>query len=505
VISNGPVRRQGFEPWPTRLSPVLYPIALALLGPGAVAVLSGLLALTDDGTDAGVLVSAGLAFSVLSVVGLKLLPRPGLRAAPAVFSMATGWFLTLMACGALLHGFTSSVETFDEAIFEGMAGATTTAMTTLDPEELGRGMLLYRAGTQWLAGLGALLLALVVIPLVSGVREPVLSAASNALNPAGTGGVRRIMRIYAALSVILVGAFLAAGMPLFDSFAHAMTTVSTGGLSTRAASMGDFESSAIEWVAGIGAAVAGLNLVVIWWILRGDHRSLRRSVQLRLYLGSMVVATGLLFVFFVDDAGAAEAIRTAFVTAASAMSTTGFVTTPWSVFDSGAQALLLVLVGIGAMAGSAGGGFGYHRVIVAMRSAYRELVRQLHPAAVRVVKLGGEVIAERRVERIHGFIITFILTGAVGATAVALGDQSVGPTVAIELTAAALVTAGPTIGEASAPTVADLGPTSHIALSAVMLLGRMAIYPALLAVMTLGHKIAWATREARFARSAGWR
>jgi trk/ktr system potassium uptake protein len=182
------------------------------------------------------------------------------------------------------------------------------------------------------------------------------------------------------------------------------------------------------------------------------------------------------------------------------MSTTGFVTIPWSVFGSGAQAMLLLLVGIGAMTGSAGGGFSYQRVILVLRSASRELGRQLHPASVQVVKVGGEVVDERRIERLHGFLITFIVTGAVGATAVALADQGVGTAAAIELTEAALVTGGPTVGEASSPTVADLGAVSHIALSVVMLLGRMAIYPVLLAVMTLARRMRETARDAHFTR-----
>ncbi len=419
--------------------------------------------------------------------------------------MATGWFFTLMVSASLVHAVTSSVDSLHVAVFEGMAAATTTAMTTLDPEQLGDGVLLYRAGTQWIAGVGALLLAIVVVPLVSGAREPILSAASSALNPAGTRGVVRIIKIYSGLTVVTLAAFLAAGMGGFDAVAHALTTVSTGGLSTRAASVGGFDSAAIEWVAGVGAAVAGLNLVVIWWILKGDQRSLRRSVQLRVYLGMLAISTFLLFVYLVDDTSAAAAVRTAFVTAASAMSTTGFITVPWRVFDEGAQVLLLMLVGVGAMAGSAGGGFGYHRVIVAVRSATRELVRQLHPDSVRVVKVGGEVISERRVERIHGFILTFILTGAIGATAVALADQDLGPTGAIELTLSALVTAGPTVGEASTPAVGELGASSHFALAGVMLLGRMAIYPALLAVMMLVRRLGEAGREALYMRSRGWR
>jgi trk/ktr system potassium uptake protein len=500
VTSIARLRGPRTPSWSTRLSPTLYPVALALVGAGAIGLISGAVALGEDLDQAATLISLGGGFSVAAAAILRIVPRPELRRAPIVFSMATLWFLTLMTCAAVMHLITSSVDSLDVAIFESMAAATTTAMTTLEPEGLDKGVLLYRAGTQWVAGAGALLLAIVVVPLVSGAREPGLVVSGNPLNPGGTGGVRRILRIYVGFSSAIFVAYIAAGMPSFDALAHMMTTVSTGGLSTRNDSIGAFDSAPIEWVAGIGSAIAGISLVAVWWVLSGDRRSIRRGAELKVYVGVLAIATSLLFLSFADDLGAGEAARAAFVTTASAMSTTGFVTIPWSVFGSGAQAMLLLLVGIGAMTGSAGGGFSYQRVILVLRSASRELGRQLHPASVQVVKVGGEVVDERRIERLHGFLITFIVTGAVGATAVALADQGVGTAAAIELTEAALVTGGPTVGEASSPTVADLGAVSHIALSVVMLLGRMAIYPVLLAVMTLARRMRETARDAHFTR-----
>lgn len=469
----------------TRADFALYPSGLTMAEVSLLCLIGAALDLTDGGDDALVLVACGVVAAGLCFGALRGRRRPSVTSAPAVFTMTTIAFSTLGVAVALVHLVTGAVDTPDAALVEGMASATTTAMTTVVPEELSRGLLFVRAGTQWLAGFGAILVAVVVIPLASGSRELRYGAGTKALNPTRTGGVPRIAALYSGFTVITVLAYLIAGMGAFDAVAHGFTTVSTGGFSTRSGSIGAFDSASIEWVAAITMAIAGLNLGFFWWVVRRNVAQIRRGMELRWYLVTMLVATLIMMSWLGDQLPAGDVFRTSFFSVASAMSTTGALTLPWDQFADGTETLLFILVGVGAMAGSAGGGFGYLRLIEVVGYARRELLRQLHPNVVAVVKVGGRPIKERTLERLGGFITMFIAATFFGAIAMAIADTEVGPAAAVSLALSALVTAGPTIGEAGSPTVAELGSVSHLALATLMLIGRLSIYPVLLAAITV--------------------
>lgn len=477
-----------------------FPVATASAALALAGISSALVGL-GDGTR-GPATGAGTAacFGAMAALVLRRPRRPAATDAPAVFTMATVSWLTLAAGSAVFHAVAGVAGTTDVAIFEGTATATTTAMTSLDPDELTRSVHFFRAVVQWCAGYGALLVALIAIPLASGSRELARSQGSNSLNPARARGLGRISRIYGIGTVAISVGFLVAGMGLFDAVAHGLTTISTGGLSTRSGSIAAFDSAAVEWVAAAGMAFAGLNLIAVWWAVRGDIRSIRNGAELRVYGAVMVVSTGVLWLWFGDDITSAEAVRTAAFTVTSAMSTTGFTTIEWRLFDNGALALLFLLLAIGAMSGSAGGGYSYLRVLESIRFAARELQRQLHPNSVTVVKVGGRVIGERTLDRLHGYNLMFIAMVALGGICVAAADTTVGPVAALSMSLSALVTAGPVVGEVGSPTPGELGAVSHIALSGVMLLGRLSIYPVLLAVLTASRSSVARARHVRVER-----
>ena len=483
---------------PTTAGAVLFPIGTTAAAMAVVGLTSALVGLGDDTRAVLASLAVGSVCAVVAAVVVRRVHRPTKTDAASVFGMVTVAFVTLVAVTGAVHVLSGATSAVDVAVFEGAAAATTTAMTALDADELPRSLHWFRAMTQWVAGFGALVVALIVIPLASGSRELSRSQGTHSLNPAGARGLNRISAIYAAGTVTMAVGYAAAGMGAFDAVAHAFTTVSTGGLSTRSDSLAGFDSAAIEWVAGVGMALSGINLIAIWWAVRGDLATLRKGVELRAYLGVLLVATTVLFFWFGDEVRATEALRTAFVTVASAMSTTGFIVEPFQNFDAGALGVVFLLLAVGAMAGSAGGGFRYLRVLEALRFASRELRRQLHPSSVSVVKIGGRVISERSLERMHGYSVMFAATITIGAVAIAIADPAVGPVAALSMSLSALVTAGPAVGEASSPLVGDLGAVSHYALALVMFLGRLSIYPVLLTCVTVWQRSrrTWATREA---------
>ncbi|MGI9623262.1 MAG: potassium transporter TrkG, partial [Acidimicrobiales bacterium] len=211
--------------------------------------------------------------------------------------------------------------------------------------------------------------------------------------------------------------------------------------------------------------------------------SLRSSTELRVYLAVMVAATVLIAGWVGTDHSATEAVRTSAIAVTSAMSTTGITTYPWWSFEAGAQALLLVLVGIGAMSGSAGGGFQYRRLLQAIQFSRRELRRQLHPSEVAVVRVNDRAIDERALEYTTGFIVVFVLASVVGGMLIELGDSSISPSAAISLSISALSTTGAQVLEPV--DLASLGPITKISLSGLMLVGRLFIYAVILTAFNM--------------------
>ena len=273
-----------------------------------------------------------------------------------------------------------------------------------------------------------------------------------------------------------------AGLGLFDSVAHAMATVSTGGLSTRTGSLAAFGQPAVEWVAVGGMALAGVNVGVLWWIVRRDHRAIRRNTELRYYLAFMAVSIVAL-ALWLDDAP----VRTAALSVTSAMSSTGFTTTPFWTFAAGPETLMLILIGIGAMSGSAGGGFHYVRVIQALGFARRELARQLHPSAIAVVRVNRRAVNERTLERTTGYIVLFVTVVAAGGMLIELGDSAITPSAAISLSVSAVATAGPQVIDPV--DLSTVGPVTKLTLSTLMLLGRLSMYIVVFAVINLGVRV----------------
>lgn len=468
-----------------------FPLAVSLTELAAVFAISALVDLFDEGDVTLRFALVGVVLGLVGGLELRRVPRPSVTSAPAVMTMTTLSFVVLALGGALAHLVADATDDIDAALFEGMAPVTTTAMTGLDVDTLPQGLLMFRALLQWVGGMGALIVAMIVIPVVFGGKELAGRGQSErggrAMLMGRTRGTRNIVGIYVGFTVLMLVGFAIAGMGLFDAVAHAMATVSTGGLSTRTGSLAAFDSAAVEWVAAVGMGLAGLNVGVVWWVLRGEKKALRRSSELRAYLLVMVLAGAALVAWASSGPDGGSALRTGVVAVTSAMSTTGFTATDWSLFDNGAQALLVVLIGVGAMSGSAGGGFRYVRVIQAFGFAARELQRQLHPSAIGVVRLNGSAVSERTLERMTAYIVVFIMIVAAGGMMIELGDSEVTPSAALSLSISVVSTAGPQVIDPVA--IGDLGAVSKLSMATLMLLGRLSVYAVLLTVLNAGVRV----------------
>ncbi|MBK9181192.1 MAG: TrkH family potassium uptake protein [Acidimicrobiales bacterium] len=465
-------------------APARWAAGAALVAAGAGSALGAVADRVTGGPHASAL---GLSALGLALPGLALLARSRLPDRAGLSSVLTavlaGWVVLALAA-AVPYLATGTFDRPSDAVFEAVSGVTTTGMTVLRaPEQASRGVLLWRAATQWIGGLAVLVLVGAVLP----------SLGAGGANPAGAGGVhggrnlsgrvratvRRLGPVYVGFTAVVAAAYLVAGMGAFDAVAHALTTASTGGFSTHRLSIAAFGSAAVEWVACAAMVLAGLSLPFIWRALTGRPGRLVGSVEVRWYLGGLL-AFGVVAAVWNSSSGGLshEEIRHSLFTVASAGSTTGYWVTGIGGWLSPAQALLLLAMAIGPCSGSLGGGLKVERVLALSSWVRRDLLVQRHPSAVRPVRVGREPVAEEAARRMVGyFTVTFLLAMAAMVFVATLGADLL---TAVSAVVSALANVGPALGRLAPPqTAADLGPGARAVLAVVMLVGRLEVFPVL--------------------------
>jgi trk system potassium uptake protein TrkH len=353
-------------------------------------------------------------------------------------------------------------------------------------EGTGPGVLFWRAVTQWMGGMGVIVLVVAVLPTVGSGGMSLLEAEApgptgERLTPRVRQTARRLWAVYVAFTVALAVAYMIAGMDLYDGVAHSFTTVSTGGFSPYNRSLGHFDSAAIEWIAIVAMFVAGSSFTLLYRLVRGAPGPLLRSREFQLY-ALLVVAVSVVL-FLVNDApgSVADRIRGSMFATTTVMSTTGYATDDFGSWSQAAQAVILILLPIGAMAGSTAGGVKLVRVLAIASYAHREALRHLHPKLVRPVRVGGGIMPDRTADKVVGFLVLALATFGGGALLIAL----TGPDIVTSFSAAA--TAFGNVG----PGLGDVGPTNDFlelprfarwVTMGQMLLGRLEIYPVILAL-----------------------
>lgn len=437
-------------------------------------VLSGLVGLADP-AEAAALLGLGVGCSAVAALCVRRVRVPSRPAPMAVFAAAcSAWLvMILISTGAyLLAGATGSLP---DAVFESIAGFCTTNISVLpDLESLPPAVLFWRALTQWLGGFAALALLAGAFPLyVPALVLPGDSAGlpdRSSAPPFGTQ-LRRIAVVHGTVSALCAAAYAIAGMGALDAFSYAFSTVSTGGFGNHPGGLGYFDSTAVESVATVFMALAGVSVVTLWWVVRGRWGVLWRSFELRAYL--LVLAAGIAAVTALTWGDGPGALRRAAVTVTAASSSTGFEPAGWSGWSWGAQAVAVALIATGGMAGTAGGGFQMRRAIAAARYAYRELVTEIHPHTVHVVKIGRRAVAERPLALLNGYQILFAAAVLAGVFGLSLAGMDLwgGATASIS----ALATMGPAPGA----DLGALGSGERIVLAVLMVLGRLSFFPLL--------------------------
>jgi trk system potassium uptake protein TrkH len=384
-----------------------------------------------------------------------------------------------------------------DAYFEGMSGFTTTGATVLtDNEALSRSLLLWRQLTQWLGGIGIIVLALAVLPrlrvggrqlLESELPGPEIEALSTRIRDTA----RRIWLLYVALTIVLAGLlwlYAATGideeMTGFDAVAHALTTIPTGGFSTRFRSVEEF-GAATQWTIVVFMILGGVNFALLYRSLVRRHgRALARDEELRLYLAVLAVGALVLGAQLIaeDIAGGEAAIRHAVFQSVALTTTTGFSSTDFALWPPLALMTLIGLMFMGASAGSTSGSVKIVRHLLLGKILRRELDQTVHPEIVLPVRLNRKVVDERTLRAVTAFILLYIGIFIAGASLLALDAARTGLDLtvleAIGASASTLGNVGPALGFAGPfGSYEPFSDVSTLIMTALMWLGRLEIIP----------------------------
>lgn len=487
-------------------SPVGFIVGVAVLACGGLAWLSVIYSLGDHRRDLGTFaVLGGLWILIGGGLVHQCHPPDRLRSSTAFVGMFTSW-LASVAVSTVTYLVLGTFERWDDAVFESVAGFTTTATTVLlDPERLSNATLAWRAGTQWAGGLAALLFVVAVLPSIGVGGLDVTSAghrhSGTQLRSRRTvAQMQRLAGFYAVLTAMGIVLFLLGGMRPFDAITYAATTISTGGFANHTGSFAHFESAAIEWAGFGGMVLGGANLALLFRALRGrDPLRLLGSFELRAYLLVIAVGGAVIALTTAPAGGLShESVRRAYFHIASATSTAGhYVGDGWGTWDIGPQVLLLAVMGIGSMSGSTGGGFRMVRALALVGYLRRELVLQVHPRAVAAVRVGRRIVSDQLVNRMIGYQAQYLLVAGVGAIVIAaLGADLV---TAVSGAISSLANVGPALGELTPGSggVLELPRPARAALLPLMLLGRLEIAPVLVGLAVVGSSVQRPGRAAR--------
>ncbi len=394
------------------------------------------------------------------------------------------WIITGLV-GALPFLFSGTFASPIDCIFESCSGFTTTGASILtDIEAMPKGILFWRSFTHWLGGMGVLVLATAIVPSL-GIRSHYLTQAEtpgpvfSKLVPKQSQTSKILYSMYCALTGAEVICLKLAGMPLYDAFIHAFSSAGTGGFSNRNASVGAYNSLAIEMIITVFILLFSINFAVYFLILTRRWREALRSDELR-FFGCVVAGTTLVISLanLGVYGGIWESLRYTVFQVASLISTTGFATADFVLWPQFSQLILILIMFCGACAGSTGGGMKCSRILLLFRVIRRGVRRIAHPRAVEVVKLDGKVVDDSTVHSILLFVGGYLLIIFAAALFISLDGGSFSVSFSAALTCVSNV--GPGL-EVIGPTgnFAAFSPLSKGIMSLCMIIGRLEIFPIL--------------------------
>ncbi len=369
---------------------------------------------------------------------------------------------------------------FTDAVFESVSGFTTTGATVLTGlDDMPKSILFYRQLLQWLGGMGIIVLAVAILPMlgIGGMQlyRTEFSGRDNKLTPRIQETAKALWYLYASLTAACAIAYYLAGMSWFDAICHSFSTVAIGGFSTYDASIGHFNNSAVEAVAIVFMVLAGINFALHFWAWRRKSlMSYLRDWEVRTYLSILgLVGASVFGVMLLSGEGLAS-IRPVLFQTVSIATTTGYTTENFSQWPSAAPFILIFAAFAGGCAGSTAGGIKIIRVLLLFQQGLREIRRLVHPAGVFHVKLGQEPVSGRVMEAVWGFFSAYVFVFVVLMIAFLVLSGTDGIT-GFSAVAATLTNLGPGLGDVAA-NYQGVSTSGKWLLMFSMVLGRLEIF-----------------------------
>ncbi|MGF1637909.1 MAG: TrkH family potassium uptake protein [Cyclobacteriaceae bacterium] len=397
-----------------------------------------------------------------------------------------GWVL-MSLFGSFPYWLTGSLPVFTDAFFETMSGFTTTGATVMDNiESMGHGILLWRSLTQWIGGMGIIVLTVAILPLlgIGGMQlfiAEVPGVTYDKIKPRITDTAKRLWAIYVILTLVECGLLYFAGMSFFDAVNHSLTTMSSGGFSTRQDSIAFFNSPTIEYIIIVFMFLAGTNFSLIYFGMHLDFKKVWDNEEFRNYVKIFVAFTVLISValFYGTTMGAEESFRTGLFQLISIVTTTGFATADYTTWLPFLTIIFFFLMFVGGSAGSTSGGIKVVRHVILIKNSLLELKRQLHPSAILPVRLNHKGIRQEITFNVLAFIMIYFIIFSIGA--LLLSAMGIDFVTSLGATATSLGNVGPGFGSVGpAETFAALPAAAKWLLALLMLLGRLELFTVLM-------------------------
>ncbi len=398
--------------------------------------------------------------------------------------VAAGW-IAMSIFGSLPYVISGVIPNYTDAFFETISGFTTTGATILDNiESLPEGILFWRSMTQWIGGMGIIVLTIAILPLLGvGGMELFASEApgptKDKIHPRIKETAKRLWFIYFSLTVLECILLMLTGMSFFDAINHSLTTMSTGGFSTKQDSIAHFNTPGVQYIIITFMLIAGTNFTLLYFGFKLKFKKFWNNDEFKWYIAAVLSLTtiviGFLYIHHLNYPSFEENFRAVLFQVTSIITTTGFATTDYTTWGSFVTFLFFLLLFTGASAGSTSGGMKLVRIVLLMKNGLLEFKRRLHPNAVVPVHLNGHGVSSKIIYNLLAFVFFYLFMFVLGA--ILLTFFGLNFIDAISASATSLGNVGPGIGSIGpSSTFAHLPSEAKWVLSLLMLLGRLELF-----------------------------
>ncbi len=396
-------------------------------------------------------------------------------------------WIVMSLVGALPFYISGEIPSYVDAFFETVSGFTTTGASILtDVESMSRGLLFWRSFTHWVGGMGVLVFVMAIIPNVSDrsihlMRAEVPGPTVGKLMPKIKDTAKILYVIYIALTFIEIVFLLLGNMPVFDSIVHAFGTAGTGGFGIKNSSIADYNPY-LQWVITIFMTLFGVNFNLYYLIIIGKLKTAFKSRELWCYLGIILISTAVISVDILPIYnGFSDAVRNAAFQVSSISTTTGYATADFNLWPELSKGILFLLMFSGACAGSTAGGLKISRVIILFKLIKKEFKHMLHPRSVSGVKFEGKQVEDSTLRGVSNYFAIYILCFV--AVFIILCFEPFDLETNITASAACFNNIGPGLaGVGPASNYSEYSAVAKLVLSFAMLLGRLEIFPLIIAL-----------------------